>query len=390
MAEQIFSDSVFDLSSFDSLLLGMDECDDELFCGPPIFDLPPPPRPPWLDDLEGGCLDSAVACDNTPIVSTINNFQDIFHSVSIIVVSSIIIVISILLAAVVFWRRRQRLIENLSNCGKDAENKHKHANFNDGNYMVCGQVNRPSVQNRNKTLPNHYISDHGMVVDLMGKTALVEGRVPHLVIGGVPFQVVAQGTANNGYAKQQEGSSQYTQRDTTPMYTQDGVLVYTHNGVPMYTREGVPVYTQSTISTMAPSPIYETIDSEGSEWSSGYSERGEVGSILYQDLSGGTPDMGQQARAECSGETPRHSQYRGNRNANSRTTATQPRAQGGARAREDRGRTLSPQRRHGGEERRIVMGEQERRIVLGEQEAPPVLSSVVLQGLPAKSPITQL
>ena len=88
--------------SLDSFLLSAD-CDDTL-CGPPIFDLPPPPRPPWLEDIEGGCWDNAQACDNTPIVSSLDNFQDIFHSVSIIVVSSIIIVISILLAAVILWR----------------------------------------------------------------------------------------------------------------------------------------------------------------------------------------------------------------------------------------------------------------------------------------------
>ena len=76
------------------------QCDD-FGCGPSDFALPPPPRPPWLEDLD--CWET---CDSgAPLVSSLsNNFQDIFHSVSIIVVSSIIIVISLMLAAVLVWR----------------------------------------------------------------------------------------------------------------------------------------------------------------------------------------------------------------------------------------------------------------------------------------------
>ena len=77
------------------------ECDGDVLCGPPKFDLPPPPRPPLLDGSFPDCLGS---CDNIPVVTSINSVQDVFQSIIIIIVSSIIIVMSVLLAAVLVWR----------------------------------------------------------------------------------------------------------------------------------------------------------------------------------------------------------------------------------------------------------------------------------------------
>ena len=68
------------------------------FCAPPIFDLPPPPRPPWLGDVIP-CSDST--CPNDPVVHSITRNSDeqwsgMFHNVITVVVAFISIVISLL------------------------------------------------------------------------------------------------------------------------------------------------------------------------------------------------------------------------------------------------------------------------------------------------------
>ena len=78
----------------------MNQCDMD-FCPPPLFDLPPPPPPPWMDNppsCNGDCS-SGIAK-----VSSLNNVQEIFHSISIIVVSAFVIVLSLLFFAVLIWR----------------------------------------------------------------------------------------------------------------------------------------------------------------------------------------------------------------------------------------------------------------------------------------------
>ena len=83
----------------------IEECADfSEYCGPPVFDLPPPPRPPWLEDIDK-CSDLGL-CPNDPIVSSTvqDATQGIFHSVITVVVASIAIVISLILIALFIWR----------------------------------------------------------------------------------------------------------------------------------------------------------------------------------------------------------------------------------------------------------------------------------------------
>ena len=81
-------------------------------CPPPFFDLPPPPRPPWLEPLED-CDDSPLStfehlsaadkCDaNVAIVA--NPFEETFHSLAISIVCLAILSIFFALAAIVFIR----------------------------------------------------------------------------------------------------------------------------------------------------------------------------------------------------------------------------------------------------------------------------------------------
>ena len=62
------------------------DCDGDTFCGPPLFDLPPPPRPPWLDSLPD-CWNMEGSCDNMPVVTSLCSVQDIFKNIIIIIVS---------------------------------------------------------------------------------------------------------------------------------------------------------------------------------------------------------------------------------------------------------------------------------------------------------------
>ena len=79
-------------------------------CAPPSFNIPPPPRPPWMEnpdhcgqDLEDSntsfesqetlshWLSQLQTCDNTIIRDPPSVFEDVFHSIAIIVVCAIIL-----------------------------------------------------------------------------------------------------------------------------------------------------------------------------------------------------------------------------------------------------------------------------------------------------------
>ena len=80
-------------------------------CAPPNFNIPPPPRPPWMENLDhcaenqessnnqetlAQWLSQLQTCDNTLIRDPPSVFEDVFHSIAIIIVSAIVLVIFIL------------------------------------------------------------------------------------------------------------------------------------------------------------------------------------------------------------------------------------------------------------------------------------------------------
>jgi hypothetical protein len=97
---------------FDESLLFGDSSWDCEGCAPPIFDLPPPPRPPWLEDLEdcdskpsiSDVLSQLETCDSTVIRDHQTLFDDTFHSIAVIVVSAIVLVVILLVGAVMIFR----------------------------------------------------------------------------------------------------------------------------------------------------------------------------------------------------------------------------------------------------------------------------------------------
>ena len=74
-------------------------------CPPPIFELPPPPRPPWLEDLEN-CQErtNSDSCDNILIIDSQVHLEETFHNLIIIAVCAAILVILLVFLVACIWR----------------------------------------------------------------------------------------------------------------------------------------------------------------------------------------------------------------------------------------------------------------------------------------------
>lgn len=79
-------------------------------CPPPYFDLPPPPRPPWLDDPDScdedngnGVVNPYETCDNPVIVFRDLESGDLLNII-LIVICSLVLVTVVIIVAVVIWR----------------------------------------------------------------------------------------------------------------------------------------------------------------------------------------------------------------------------------------------------------------------------------------------
>ena len=89
---------------------------DCLDCPPPEFHLPPPPRPPWMDELDdcddqtrlADLLQHSSTCDSNLQLISVNDtqsyFEDTFHSIAVIVVCSVILVILLLAIGVFIFK----------------------------------------------------------------------------------------------------------------------------------------------------------------------------------------------------------------------------------------------------------------------------------------------
>ena len=74
-------------------------------CPPPIFELPPPPRPPWLEDLQT-CQERSTSesCDNILIIDSQVHLEETFHNLIIIAVCAAILVILLVFLVACIWR----------------------------------------------------------------------------------------------------------------------------------------------------------------------------------------------------------------------------------------------------------------------------------------------
>lgn len=81
-------------------------CHDSSSCPPPMFTLPAPPRPPWL---EQGCSSQSPheSCDNILIIDSQVQLQETFQNLTIIAVCAAILVIMLVVTTAVIWRWRK-------------------------------------------------------------------------------------------------------------------------------------------------------------------------------------------------------------------------------------------------------------------------------------------
>lgn len=93
----------------------------ELDCPPSIFELPPPPRPPWLEDLQT-CQErtTSESCDNILIIDSQVHLEETFHNLIIIAVCAAILVILLVFLVACIWRSRLFRFNNC-HCGTKQE-----------------------------------------------------------------------------------------------------------------------------------------------------------------------------------------------------------------------------------------------------------------------------
>lgn len=71
---------------------------------PPPFALPPPPRPPWLN--EEGCPETSAldSCDSIIIIDSQVHLEETFQNLIIIAVCSALLVIMLVFSVACIWR----------------------------------------------------------------------------------------------------------------------------------------------------------------------------------------------------------------------------------------------------------------------------------------------
>ena len=99
------AEDMLDLDFWSEALYLQTDCND-LDCPPPLFDLPPPPRPPWLDPEDESCSESSEyeSCENIVIIDSQAHLEETFHNLIIIAVCSAILVILLVFLIACIWR----------------------------------------------------------------------------------------------------------------------------------------------------------------------------------------------------------------------------------------------------------------------------------------------
>ena len=71
---------------------------------PPPFALPPPPRPPWLQEESCGEAAALESCDNIIIIDSQVHLEETFQNLIIIAVCSALLVIMLVFSVACIWR----------------------------------------------------------------------------------------------------------------------------------------------------------------------------------------------------------------------------------------------------------------------------------------------
>ncbi|XP_066998451.2 uncharacterized protein pxb [Anabrus simplex] len=116
-----------------TVLWDMDSADYECDCPgpPPEFRLPPPPRPPFLQDLD--CSESPLpeleTCDAVPVIDAEFHSSPAIPSLAVIVVCSVLLVAMVLIASALVWKHKRKM-QNFLPCKTSPQNRCEVSNGN--------------------------------------------------------------------------------------------------------------------------------------------------------------------------------------------------------------------------------------------------------------------
>ncbi len=74
-------------------------------CPPPYFDLPPPPRPPFMEDADTCSVSPYDTCDSPIIIDSQLHLKNDLLNILLIVICAALLVAVAIVVAVVIWRK---------------------------------------------------------------------------------------------------------------------------------------------------------------------------------------------------------------------------------------------------------------------------------------------
>merc|ERR1712117_489656 len=169
------SDDIFNLDEvWSEALYLQSDCDYDEDCPPPLFELPPPPRPPWLDP-DASCDDSSEyeSCENIVIIDSQVQLETTFNNLIIIAVCSAVLVILLVFLVACIWRCRHFKLGNCHCSTKPGhqDNVNQNIELSETGHVAAGQFGQGGSYKEVYDTPNY----------------------SHIMIGGQPFFILPSG-----------------------------------------------------------------------------------------------------------------------------------------------------------------------------------------------------
>lgn len=195
---------------------------------PPPFVLPPPPRPPWLEE---GCPESSAldSCDNIIIIDSQVHLEETFQNLIIIAVCSALLVIMLVFSVACIWRLRN---SRASGCR-------------------CGDSKADADG------PGLELSDN---LQLKSSSEVYDNpNYSHIMIGGQPFFILPSGELSEHVPVPSTGEL-LTPRQTEPQHIYEGGST-SYRSTSDYDTDSSTYRPDSDRASNGFPPIYEEIDS---------------------------------------------------------------------------------------------------------------------------------
>jgi len=246
------TEDMLDLDFWSEALYLQTDCND-LDCPPPLFDLPPPPRPPWLDPEDESCSESSEyeSCENIVIIDSQAHLEETFHNLIIIAVCSAILVILLVFLIACIWRWRY-FRSGPCHCG--VKPGHHPCHLQDCVHQGRGHAPGQSLELSDAPLGAGHVGSYKEVYDNPNYT--------HIMIGGQPFFILPSGELSD-HVPVPSNSVQVTPRKmTTGQHIYEGGSS-TYRSTSDYDTDSSSYRPDSDrASSGHHQPIYEEIDKE--------------------------------------------------------------------------------------------------------------------------------